>query len=116
MPVTYSSDMIQSLWDNIDVGVEKIFFALNNDKIISALRVSIFNNTAHANFIINSYDDKTSLGGPMLTWNALEWAKENNLKFYDFTGGINPENSANNNTDSSLVFYKKMGGRSNSLL
>ncbi len=109
LSVIYSPDELQSLWDNISNDTEKILFALNNEKIISALRISIFNNTAHANFIISSYDDKTSLGGPMLTWNALEWAKKNNLKFYDFTGGANPEN-AENNSDASLVFYKKKWG------
>ncbi len=107
LSVNYSKDELQSLWNNIDNGTEKIFFAFNNEKIISAIRISIFNNTAHANFIINSYDDKTSLGGPILTWIALEWAKENNLKFYDFTGGSNP---VNNNSDSSLVYYKKKWG------
>ena len=60
LSVIYSPDELQSLWDNIGNGTEKIFFALNNEKISSALRISIFNNVAHANFIINSYDDKTS--------------------------------------------------------
>lgn len=108
LPVNYSTDELESLWENIGNNTEKIFFAFYGEKIISAIRISIFNNVAHANFIINSYDKKTSLGGPMLTWNTLEWAKENNLKFYDFTGGSNPKDSKN--SDSSLVYYKKKWG------
>lgn len=110
LSVNYSLDELKSLWDNINNDVEKIFFAFNNEKIISAIRIAIFNNIAHANFIINSYDSKTSLGGPMLTWSILEWAKVNNLKFYDFTGGTNPKNPENDNSDSSLVNYKKKWG------
>ena len=110
LSVIYSSDELQSLWDNISNGTEKIFFAFNNDKIISSIRISIFNNTVIPTQVLNSYSKSTSLGGPALTWRAITWAKESNMKIYDITGGTNPENTANDNTDSSLVHYKRKWG------
>ncbi|KAF6243995.1 hypothetical protein C6988_00880 [Nitrosopumilus sp. b1] len=98
------------LWNNLQNGIEKIFLAYQNNELISAIRVGFFNRTAYTNFVINSYSDSTNLGGTLLTWIALEWAKDNNLKFYDFSGG--PILDKPSDQISSLLFYKrKWGGK-----
>lgn len=101
----------QLLWNNHKNGIETIFLAYKENKLISGLRIGCFNRIAYTNFVINSYFDSTNLGGTMLTWTAINWAKENNFKFYDFSGGPNLKNKNDHKNIQSLLFYKsKWGG------
>ena len=72
----------EMLWKNHKNGIEKIFLAYKEKKLISGLRIGIFNKIAYTNFVINSYKDPTNLGGTLLTWNALEWAKNNDYHYF----------------------------------
>ena len=100
---------IEKLYKNSQNGFETFLLGYQNEELISALRISYFNKIAIANFILNSYSKSTSLGGPLLSWNALEWAKNANMEFYDFTGG--PLDALKNKTrESPLLFYKKKWG------
>ena len=90
-------------WKHHKSGIEKFFLAYKEKKLIAGLRVGCFNKIAHTNFVINSYDIKTNLGGTLLTWYAVEWAKNNNFKTYDFSGGSVAE--------SLLSYKKKWGGK-----
>lgn len=101
----------QLLWNNHKNGIEKIFLAYEENKLISGLRIGCFNRIAYTNFVINSYTNSTNLGGTMLTWTALNWAKENNFNFYDFSGGPSQKNGNDDSSIQSLLFYKsKWGG------
>ncbi len=60
----------------------------------------------YTHFVLSSYSESTNLGGTLLTWYALEWAKNSGMKMYDFSGGSKSSTKNNNN---SLVFYKKNG-------
>ena len=85
-------------------GIEKIFLAYQNNQLISGIRIGCFNKIAYTNFVINSYDVSTNLGGTILTWHAIEWAKNNNFMYYDFSGG------PNSGLDSLLSYKSKWGG------
>ena len=97
------------LWNNYKKGLEVFFLAYQNNQLISAVRMGRFNNMIHANFILNSYADPTSLGGPMLTWYVLEWAKKTGIKIYDFSGGRKNKQDTIEDKNT-LVFYKKKWG------
>jgi len=105
---------MKKLWENIQLGLEQVFLAYQNSKLISGVRIGCFNNIAYNNFVINSYNEKTNLGGTLLYWLALEWAKTNNLDFYDFSGGllINNDDPQIEDYIKNLQFYKsKWGGQ-----
>ena len=93
----------EMLWKNHKNGIEKIFLAYKEKKLISGLRIGVFNKIAYTNFVINSYKDPTNLGCTLLTWNALEWAKNNDYHIFDFSGG------PLDGVDSLLAYKKKMG-------
>jgi hypothetical protein len=95
----------EMLWKNHKNGIEKIFLAYKEKKLISGLRIGVFNKIAYTNFVINSYKDPTNLGGTLLTWNALEWAKNNDYHIFDFSGG------PLDGVDSLLAYKKKWGGK-----
>ena len=99
----YNLDLsnIDTEWNKIKNGSEKIFLAYKERKLIAGLRLGCFNKTAHTNFVINSYDTESNLGGTLLTWYAVEWAKTNNFGIYDFSGG---------RVAASLLSYKKKWG------
>jgi len=106
---------IERLWNLQKTGIEKIFLAYQDGELISGLRVGCFNGIALAELGISSYSKPTSLGGPLLTWHTLEWAKNNGMRIYDFTGGY--VESPNNKKDvtykhqqKGLIFYKKKWG------
>ena len=97
------------MWKNHKVGIEKIFLTYENDKLISGVMVGFFNNIGYTNFVINSYTNVTNLGGTILTWYVLEWAKNAGLRIYDFSGGLTLNKEQEKN---SLLFYKsKWGGK-----
>jgi hypothetical protein len=106
LTITNPEKQKEIFWKNHKSGIEKFFLAYKEKKLISGLRVGCFNNIAYTNFVINSYDDSTNLGGTLLTWYALEWAKNNNFRMYDFSG-------ANKYTSrkSMLAYKEKWGGK-----
>ena len=98
---------VEKDWKTHQAGIEKFFLAYQNNELISGLRVGCFNGIMHTNQVLNSYSKAGSLGGPALTWFAIEWAKKNGLRIYDFSGVEVP--SIRNRTG--LANYKaKWGG------
>jgi hypothetical protein len=77
---------IEKLWNLHKSGIEKTFLAYQNDKLISALNIGCFNKLAITYLGISSYESDTNLGGTLLAWHALEWAKNAGFRIYDFTG------------------------------
>ena len=98
---------IEKMWNNHKNGVEKFFLAYQDNDLISALRLTCFNGIVYTHFVLSSYSESTSLGGTLLTWSALEWAKNSGINLYDFSGGPKQNNDYDKN---SLVFYKKKWG------
>lgn len=102
---------IESLWADHKSEMSKFFLAYQDNELISGLQVIFFNRIVQPNEVISSYSKPTSLGGTLLTWTSIEWAKTVNASVYDFTGGkkeivqnnstINDENNKN-----SLLYYK----------
>lgn len=97
---------LEKLWNNHKSGVEKFFLAYQQDKLISGLRISYFNGIAYTHFVVSSYSESTGLGGTLLTWSAIKWAKNTGLRLYDFSGG--PKSNLQN--QDTLLFYKKKWG------
>lgn len=107
----------ENLWINYKNGIEKFFLAYQDNELVSGLRVVFFNGIVQPNEVISSYSKPTSLGGTLLTWTSIEWAKSVNAIAYDFTGGQkeksqNYSNTNEENTKNSLLYYKsKWGGQ-----
>ena len=40
--------------------------------------------------MLNSYSKIGNVAGPLLTWHAINWAKNNGMRIYDFSGGEAP--------------------------
>lgn len=99
---------IEKLWRNHNSGVEKFFLAYKDDQLISALRVACFNGIAYTHFVVSSYSESTNLGGTLLSWSALEWAKNNGIRIYDFSGAAISDDYGPQ--DEALMFYKKKWG------
>lgn len=108
LAITHPFQDIEKLWNNYNAGIEQFFLAYKDDELISAIRIVCFNGIAYAHFVISSDSESTNLGGTLLTWTALEWAKDAGIRLYDFSGGVKSDgNTQNNNT---LLFYKKKWG------
>ena len=103
LTITNPEKQKEIFWKNHKSGIEKFFLAREEKKLVAGLRIGCFNGIAHTNFVINSYGTKTNLGGTLLTWSAVEWAKNNNFRMYDFSGGGVAE--------SLLSYKKKWGGK-----
>lgn len=102
---------LEKIWNNHQVGREKIFLAYKNNELISGLRIAIFNGIVYTHFVVSSYSEHTNLGGTLLTWNAIEWAQKTGLRYYDFSGGPK-ESGSDSEEKNSLLFYKrKWGGK-----
>lgn len=103
---------IKNFWEAFEKGVEKFFLAYQDNSLISGLRVVFFNNIVQPAEVISSYSKPTSLGGSLLTWASIEWAKSVNAEIYDFTGGkkSNSQEGAKNDIDSLLYYKSKWGG------
>ena len=97
---------IDTEWNKIKNGSEKIFLAYKNQELISALMIRHFNKIVVPIKVLSSYSQTTSLGGPILTWTAIKWTKENGMRMYDLTGGEAPPNVNKNLSD----YEKKWGG------
>jgi hypothetical protein len=114
--ITEPFQQITKLWNEHKSGIRKIFLAYHDEKLISGLNVGCFNHIAITHQVISSYEEKTSLGGTLLTWYALEWAKNSGFRIYDFSGACMNEFKKRGTTekdeipDNSLLFYKKKWG------
>ena len=93
-------------WNKINNGFEKIFLAYENHELISALKIMHFNKIVLPIKVLSSYSKATSLGGPILTWTAIKWTKENKMRLYDLTGGEAPPKISENFSN----YEKKWGG------
>lgn len=103
---------LEKIWNNHQVGREKIFLAYKNDELISGLRIAVFNGIVYTHFVVSSYSEHTNLGGTLLTWSAIEWAQKTGLRHYDFSGGPKEELESDNEEKNPLLFYKrKWGGK-----
>lgn len=95
----------------------RIFLAYEEGELISGLRVGCFNGIVYTQEVINNYEKPSNLGGTLLTWHAVQWAKNSKMRVYDFSGiSDGPENVKKNQNQNkkwlSLEFYKsKWGGK-----
>ena len=107
LTLSKSAFNIEKIWNNIKSGSEIFFLAYQNNEIISGLRLVQFNDILYTYQVISSYSNDNSLGGTLLTWKSIEWAKKQNFKYYDFSGGSGGDNTSKENN---LLFYKKKWG------
>ena len=101
-------------WESCKLGIQKFFLAYKNNEVISGLRIGCFNGIAYTHQVLSSYSKEASLGGPLLTWHAIEWAKDSNMRIYDFSGVESPSESKNEKeykkSWEGLTSYKKKWG------
>jgi len=110
LEITNPFQGIDNIWENINNKIESFFLAYQNNKLISGLRIVYFNGIIHPNAVISSYGGPTSLGGTLLTWSTIEWAKIIGAKLYDFTGGqkeLSSNGEKENGKRNTLLYYKK---------
>tara|TARA_B110000438_G_scaffold301739_1_gene357436 strand:- start:9723 stop:10835 length:1113 start_codon:yes stop_codon:yes gene_type:complete len=101
----------EDLWNKHNSKVEKTFLAFKENELISSISLSHFNKIVIPTQVLNSYSKATSLGGPALTWRAITWAKEFNMKIYDITGGpLIQENESDPDNTGALTHYKRKWG------
>ncbi len=111
LKITNYQQEVKDLWEKNTLGIEKFFLAFNGNELISAISLSHFNNIAIPTQVLNSYSKSTSLGGPALTWKAITWAKEFNMKIYDITGGpLLSDNDPDTCNTFPLIHYKRKWG------
>ena len=105
---------LKKFWDRQNSGFEKTFLAFKEEKLVSSITISHFNNIVVPIQVLNSYSSiARNLGGPALTWYAIKWSKEFKFGIYDITGGpLLPENEQVNDKKRpfSLIHYKKKWG------
>ena len=77
-------------WLYLKSGIQKFFLAYKEQEILAGLRVGCFNKIAYTHQVLNSYSKIGNVAGPLLTWHAINWAKDNGMKVYDFSGGEAP--------------------------
>jgi hypothetical protein len=95
-------------WTNLcKNGLEKVFLAKHDGIVISGISNIIFNGYMLQHAVANSHE-KNLLGGTYVTWKTIEWAINNNQRYYDM-GGINP--SPISKKEKNIDFFKsKWGG------
>jgi len=110
--ITDYQQEVEELWEKHISGIEKFFLAFNGDELISSISLSHFNNIVIPTQVLNAYSKSTSLGGPALTWRAIIWAKESNMKIYDITGGplLSDDEPDPDNTLPLTHYKRKWGG------
>jgi len=84
--ISEQNEFIERDWELYQKGIQRFFLAFQENEIISGLRVGTFNGIAYTHQVLNTYSKSTSLGGSLLTWHAIEWAKNNNMRIYDLSG------------------------------
>jgi hypothetical protein len=105
----------KSYWKYYQSNKEKIFLAYEDNELVTGHRLGCFNEIVYSHLVTNSYLKPTSLGGPLLTWHAIKWAKESGYKKYDFSGGESPPSDKHENEQyekqwGSLLKYKSRWG------
>ncbi len=105
----------KSYWKYYQSEKEKIFLAYEGNELVTGHRLGCFNEIVYSHLVTNSYLRPTSLGGPLLTWHAIKWAKESGYKKYDFSGGEAPPSDKSQNEKyekqwKSLLKYKSRWG------
>lgn len=86
----------------------KIFLAYVNDKPISGLTLLTFNGNIIQQKLANLKEYRSFLGGPLLTWHAIEWGTNMHYTTFDLAGA----NPHSNKKEKSIDFYKsKWGGQ-----
>lgn len=102
-------------WRDYKNGIQKFFLAYENGRLISGLRLGCFNGISYIHQVLNAYSKASSLGGPLLTWYTIKWAKKNNMRIYDVSG-VEATTESNKNDKkfqeqwSGLTKYKKKWG------
>ena len=107
--------LVEQDWNDHLSGLQKYFFAFQDEEMISGLRIGCFNKIAFTNQVKSSYSKASSLGGPVLTWNAIKWAKTKGMQIYDFSGVAKPDELQKKDKKfqeqwSGLTDYKKKWG------
>ena len=102
-------------WSYLKNGIQKFFLAISEDEIVAGLRIGYFNKIVYTHQVLNSYSKIGNVAGPLLTWHAIEWAKNNDMLVYDFSGGEAPPSDKKNMKSyeeqwSSLFTYKRKWG------
>ena len=90
MDIKDQKEVIEKDWRLYQKGLQHFFVAYEDNKIISGLRVGTFNKIAYTHQVLSTYSKATSLGGSILTWYAVEWAKNKGMRVYDFSGVKSP--------------------------
>ena len=83
-------EKIDTDWLYLKSGIQKFFLAYNKQEILAGLRIGYFNKIAYTHQVLNSYSKIGNVAGPLLTWHAINWAKDNGMRIYDFSGGEAP--------------------------
>jgi len=115
--IKQSENFKEYFWKSIKSEIEKVFLAYEEGELVASHRLGCFNKIVYSHKLTNSYSKPTSLGGPLLTWNAIEWAKKSGLKIYDFSGGESPPDNEKDKKryfeqwDSLLTYKRKWGGK-----
>ncbi len=109
-----NSTMKEKYWDYYKKGIEKVFLAYEDGELVSSHRIGCFNEIVYSHSLVNSYSRPGTVSGPYLTWHALQWAKKNGMKIYDYSGGIDPKDSSRDNAYkkqlNGLMSYKRKWG------
>ena len=84
------TEKIDTDWLYLKSGIQKFFLAYKQQDILAGLRIGCFNKIAYTHQVLNSYSEIGSAAGPLLTWYAIKWAKDNGMRIYDFSGGEAP--------------------------
>ena len=102
-------------WQDLQNNTQKFFLAIKDDEILAGLRILSFNKIVYTHQVLNSYSKPGNPGGPLLTWNAIKWAKNSDMKIYDFSGGEAHEKNVNDSKRyaeqwNNLLSYKRKWG------
>ena len=112
----FSEKYKEKFWQCIKSGIEKVFLSYEDGELVAGHRLGCFNHIVYSNKVTNSYVKPTSLGGPILTWHALNWAKQAGMRVYDFSGGESPPTDESKmeryrqKWESLLSYKRKWGG------
>lgn len=115
--IQQSQNFKEQYWKIITTGIEKVFLAYEDGELVTSHRLGCFNKIAYSHKLTNSFSKPTSLGGPLLTWHAIKWAKKAGMKIYDFSGGESPPTNEIDKKryaeqwDSLLTYKRKWGGK-----
>lgn len=113
LEVAEPEQQFEKFWQRHSSGFEKTFLAFKGEELVASITLGQFNNNIVPLQVLNSYNVSTkNLGGPALTWKAIQWSKESGNLVYDITGGpVLPENySEQNNQVFELIHYKRKWG------